>query len=447
MKKLIKNTKLNRSFKGLFLVSLSLLLALGIISCDSIVDVTDPDIVTPESLNNESGIQTLKAGSLGDFAVAMSGSAAGHGATTGLISMSGLMSDEYDYTGTFPTRREADTRILQNTNTDMDRIFTNLHLARAGAEATIDQAIGFGGVPQVESEMQSIVGYIYIMFAETFCGGVPFSKVPAGGGDIIYGEPLSQTEMFNAAISWFDQAKASSSGNTDLDNLARVGKARALLGLGQISAAANEVSNVSTNFVYNIEHSDNSLRQVNGVYIMSTVRRQFSIADGKGGNGLMYRSANDPRTPWNGGTAFGQDDITLYYNQLKYTDENASIALASGIEARLIEAEAAANSDNATATQNLHNALRATLSLPDLDLSALSGDELMLAHMGERAFWLYNTGHRQGDLRRLVDVYGMDASDVFPWGEYFKGGEYSANLKFPIPQSEANNPNYAGCLD
>lgn len=447
MKKLIKNTKLNRSFKGLFLVSLSLLLALGIISCDSIVDVTDPDIVTPESLNNESGIQTLKAGSLGDFAVAMSGSAAGHGATTGLISMSGLMSDEYDYTGTFPTRREADTRILQNTNTDMDRIFTNLHLARAGAEATIDLAIGFGGVPQVESEMQSIVGYIYIMFAETFCGGVPFSKVPAGGGDIIYGEPLSQTEMFNAAISWFDQAKASSSGNTDLDNLARVGKARALLGLGQISAAANEVSNVSTNFVYNIEHSDNSLRQVNGVYIMSTVRRQFSIADGKGGNGLMYRSANDPRTPWNGGTAFGQDDITLYYNQLKYTDENASIALASGIEARLIEAEAAANSDNATATQNLHNALRATLSLPDLDLSALSGDELMLAHMGERAFWLYNTGHRQGDLRRLVDVYGMDASDVFPWGEYFKGGEYSANLKFPIPQSEANNPNYAGCLD
>ncbi|WP_142785834.1 RagB/SusD family nutrient uptake outer membrane protein [Changchengzhania lutea] len=446
MKKLIKNTNINRSYNGLFLVGLSLLLALGTVSCDSIVDVTDPDIVTPESLNSEAGIQTLKAGSLGDFAVAMSGSAAGHGATTGLISMSGLMADEYDYSGTFPTRREADTRILQNINSDMDNIFSNMHRARAGAEATIDLAQGFGGVPEVESEMQSIVGYTYVMFAETFCGGVPFSKVPSGGGDIIYGEPLSQTEMFNVAITWFDQAFSSSSGNSDLANLARVGKARAMLGLGQISAAANEVATVATDFVYNIEHSVNSRRQENGIYIMSTVRRQFSIADGKGGNGLMYRSANDPRTPWDGGTDFGQDDITLYYNQLKYTDENASVALASGIEARLIEAEALADSDDGTGTHTIHNALRATMSLPAIDFSGLTGDDLILAHMAERAFWLYSTGHRQGDLRRLVDVYGMQASDVFPWGDYFKGGSYDSNLTFPVPQSEANNPNYVECL-
>jgi hypothetical protein len=447
MKKLIKNTNINRSFQGLFLVSLSLLLALGTISCDTIVDVTDPDIVTPESLNSEAGIQTLKAGSLGDFAVAMSGSAAGHGATTGLITMSALMGDEYDYSGTFPTRREGDTRILQNTNSSMDRIYSNMHRARAGAEATIDLAQGFGGVPEVESEMQSIVGYTYVMFAETFCGGVPFSKVPSGGGDIIYGQPLSQTEMFNAAVTWFDQAFANSSGNSDLANLARVGKARALLGLGQISTAANEVASVPTGFVYNIEHSVNSTRQNNGIYIMSTVRRQFSIADGKGGNGIMYRSANDPRTPWDGGTAFGQDDITLYYNQLIFTDENASVALASGIEARLIEAEAAADTDNGIGTHTIHNTLRATMSLPALDFSALTGDALMLAHMEERAFWLYSTGHRHGDLRRLVDVYGMQPSDVFPWGAYFKGGSYDTNLKFPVPQSEANNPNYAGCLD
>jgi hypothetical protein len=447
MKKLIKNKKIFRSLQGLMSVSFSLLLALGTISCDKLVEVTDPDIVTPESLNSEAGIQTLKAGSLGDFAVAMSGSAAGHGATTGLITMSALMADEYDYSGTFPTRREADTRILQNTNGSMDRIYSNIHRARAGAEATIDLAQGFGGVPEVESEMQSIVGYAYVMFAETFCGGVPFSKVPSDGGDIILGEPLTQTEMFTAAITWFDQAAASSSGNTNLANLARVGKARALLGLGQISAAANEVASVPTDFVYNIEHSINSRRQENGIYIMTTVRRQFSIADGKGGNGIMYRSANDPRVPWDGGTAFGQDDITLYYNQLKYTDENASVALASGIEARLIEAEAAADSDNASGTQGIHNTLRATMSLPALDFSGLTGDALMLAHMEERAFWLYSTGHRHGDLRRLVDVYGMQASDVFPWGPYFKGGSYDTNLKFPVPQSEANNPNYVGCLD
>jgi len=447
MKNFIKNKDQFRSFRRLVLTSLSILLTLGMVSCDSIVEVTDPDIVTPESLNSEAGIQTLKAGSLGDLSVAMSGSAAGHGATAGLIVMSGLMTDEYDYSGTFPTRREADTRILQNINGTVTTIYGNLHRARAGAEATIDLATDFGGVPDVESEMQSIVGYTYVIFAETFCGGVPFSKVPADGGDLIFGEPLTTEQMFNTAITWFDQALAGGGGNSDLANLARMGKARALLGLGQIAAAAAEIGSVPTDFVYNIEHSDNSRRQENGIYIMSTVRRQFSIADGKGGNGLMFRSAMDPRAPWDGGTDFGQDDITLYYNQLKFTSSNAPVALASGIEARLIEAEAAADSNDAMQVESIHNALRATMGLADLDLTGVSGGDLLLAHFDERAFWLYSTGHRHGDFRRLVDVYNMAPSDVFPWGPYFKGGEYSSNLTFPIPESEANNPNYVGCLN
>ncbi|MDQ7052151.1 MAG: hypothetical protein Q9P14_04380, partial [candidate division KSB1 bacterium] len=60
---------------------------------------------------------------------------------------------------------------------------------------------------------------------------------------------------------------------------------------------------------------------------------------------------------------------------------------------------------------------------------------------------LYSTGHRLGDLRRMVRVYGRQVSEVFPWGPYFKGGEYGQEVTFPIPQSEANNPFYKGCLD
>jgi len=417
------------------------------ISCDSVVEVTDPDIVTPESLNSEAGIQTLRAGSLGDLAVAMSGSAAGHGATTGLIVMSGLMADEYSYSGTFPTRREADTRNLQDINGDINTIYGNLHRSRTGAETTIDLLANFGGNPEVESEMQSIVGYAYVMFAETFCGGVPFSKAPADGGELIYGEPLTTEQMFNAAVEWFDQAVTNAGSNDKLANLGRLGKARSLLGLGQIDAAAGEVAAVPSDFVYNIEQSDNSRRQENGIYIMTTVRRQFSIADGKGGNGLMYRSAMDPRTPWDGGTEFGQDDITLYYNQLKFNSSSVPVALASVIEARLIEAEAAASADDAQTVENIHNELRAAIGLSELDLSGISGEDLLLAHFSERAFWLFSTGHRLGDLRRLVDVYDMMSSSVFPWGPYFKGGEYNPNLKFLVPQSESNNPNYVGCLD
>lgn len=422
------------------------LLLLVTSSCDSVLDVIDPDIVTPDNLNSVAGIQTLRGGSLGDLAVAMSGSSAGHGAVTGLVVMSGLMSDEYDYSGTFPTRREGDTRILQNTNVDIDIIYGNLHRSRASAQAVLDMAATFGGAPEIESEMKSVIGYHYVLFAETFCSGVTFSQAPASG-EIIYGMPLTTQQMFEAAVGWFDDALTNAGSNARLTNLALVGKARAMLGLGQISAAAAVVASVPTNFVYNIEHSSNSLRQENGIYTLTTARRQFSIADGKGGNGLMYRSASDPRTPWDGGTEFGQDDITLYYNQLKYTSASDPVVLASGIEARLIEAEAAADAADNAQVQSIHNSLRSAIGLSNLDFSGMTKEQLRSLHFAERAFWLYSTGHRQGDLRRLVRVYGEAVSDVFPWGTYFKGGQYASGVTFPVPQSEANNPNYKGCLD
>nr|MBA3554116.1 hypothetical protein [Gemmatimonadales bacterium] len=72
----------------------------------------------------------------------------------------------------------------------------------------------------------------------------------------------------------------------------------------------------------------------------------------------------------------------------------------------------------------------------------------------ERAFWLYATGHRLGDLRRLIRQYGRDAETVFPTGEYYKGGlTYGEDVNLPLPRREQNNPNLpddpslAGCLN
>ena len=42
----------------------------------------------------------------------------------------------------------------------------------------------------------------------------------------------------------------------------------------------------------------------------------------------------------------------------------------------------------------------------------------------ERAFWMYFTSHRIGDLRRLVRQYGRAQETVWPSGNYFKGGVY-----------------------
>jgi hypothetical protein len=65
----------------------------------------------------------------------------------------------------------------------------------------------------------------------------------------------------------------------------------------------------------------------------------------------------------------------------------------------------------------------------------------------ERAFWLFGTGHRLGDLRRLVRQYGRGSETVFPTGNYFKGGLYGTDVNIPVPFEERNNPNFTGCLD
>jgi hypothetical protein len=66
----------------------------------------------------------------------------------------------------------------------------------------------------------------------------------------------------------------------------------------------------------------------------------------------------------------------------------------------------------------------------------------------ERAFWLYLTGRRQGDLRRLIRQYHRPPETVYPSGFYPGGsGGYGSALVLPVPDSErANNPQYTGCF-
>src|SRR5205085_9052334 len=67
----------------------------------------------------------------------------------------------------------------------------------------------------------------------------------------------------------------------------------------------------------------------------------------------------------------------------------------------------------------------------------------------ERAFWLYLTGHRLGDMRRLVKYYGRNTESVFPTGTYTgaAGGTFDKDVNFPVPVDEQNNPNAQQCTD
>jgi len=65
----------------------------------------------------------------------------------------------------------------------------------------------------------------------------------------------------------------------------------------------------------------------------------------------------------------------------------------------------------------------------------------------EKAFWTFGRGQRLPDLRRLVRQYGRTDDQVFPTGNYFKGGKYGTDENFPVPDAERVNPLFTSCLD
>jgi hypothetical protein len=231
--------------------------------------------------------------------------------------------------------------------------------------------------------------------------------------------------------------------------LASVGKGRALLDQGLFAEAAAAVAAVPTEFQYLTEHADSPLRLQNAIYSYS-VGFLWSVSDEEGGAGLPYRTAEDPRVPFEDTEDVGLDGTTPQFTLLKYPDASASVVVADGIEARLIEAEALLQTPDLGGMTTILNDLRDAAGLDPLDQPATQAEAVDLL-FSERAFWMFATGHRLGDMRRLVRPapvgYGRAVDTVFPSGTYIKGGSYGDDVNLPIPQEEGNNPNAVGCLD
>ena len=93
------------------------------------------------------------------------------------------------------------------------------------------------------------------------------------------------------------------------------------------------------------------------------------------------------------------------------------------------------------ATLNAARATKAGLSpLTDPGTAAARVDMLFR----ERAFWMYFTSHRLGDMRRLIRQYGRGTETVFPTGPYLHGGVYGTEVVLVPAQTELNNPDWGG---
>jgi starch-binding outer membrane protein, SusD/RagB family len=439
---------------------------------DKILQVTDPDVARPSALQGVAAIPTLRAGAVGNFGVAYNGGAA----DVEQVHLSALLSDEFINTETFPTRIEIDQRAISTTNTSLTNTgqggtFFDLTRARASADLAVDAYKAFAkttadsvGYPEV----LSLSGLSYILFAENYCGAVPIST-QAADGSFTFGAPEATNTLLDSAVSKFNQALAVTGAplTATFRNLASVGKGRALLNKGDYANAAAAVTAVPTTFQYNYLHAETSPRQNNGTWSLTQSVGRFGEADNEGGVGLPFASDGDlkraggvidPRVAdslarrGSNANPKGFDGATNQMVQAKYPVRASAVTVADGVEARLIEAEAALNAGNAAGALTILNALRsngallslrgyAATSLPPLTLQpTLAGQVDQLFH--ERAYWLYLTSHRLGDLRRLIRQYTRPVNTVFPNGAYFKGGTYGTDVNVPVPQQEQNNPNY-----
>jgi hypothetical protein len=336
-------------------------------------------------------------------------------------------------------------------------VYIGLQRVRGGALEAIGLLETYApeSAPALRGELYALDGYAETLLAELFCSGVPLSTLDFEG-DFTYKPGSQSKDVYTHALTLLDSAMVLAHDSESVMDFARIIKGRILLDLGQYEEAAQAVTMVPTDFTYTVPVSwiDNF------PYFLG-----YSVATSEGENGLPFGAGRDPRVlvTAQGTNAFG---VPLSV-PAQYPDGSTTpVVLASGVEAQLIKAEAElqAHSNDQVWLATL-NALRTTCTtstscptpapagtggiagLPPLSDPGSDTARVTLL-FNERAYWLFLTGHRQGDLRRLVRNYGRPQETVYPTGVYYGGlGVYGSDVDLPIPAAEQINPYYHGCLN
>jgi hypothetical protein len=404
-------------------------------ACTDILEVNDPDVVERGDLSGSQGADLLWAGGLRSFAGAFGGGSASHNM------VGAFLTDEYHIVSVDGGEISIDLRGAGSDNYLVDGIFRNLHEARVSTRNAADFLDELGAQDAKASEMWSLNGYTHLMLGEDFCSGVPLGQLSLEG-DILLGQPTTTVDLFEFAVARFETALAEAEGDAARENLARIGMGRALMNLGRYSDAALAVAAVPTEWAYAIFYGTAFW---NG-HFQSTTGKHASLSDREGHTGLPFRTADDPRLPW-AETGVGVDGQSPVYAQLKFPASDAQITLASGLEARYIQAEAALEAGNVSGFLEHLNQARQAQGLNQISDPGSYDARLDLLFY-ERGFTFFGEGHRLGDMRRLVRQYGRDAEEVFPSGDYHRPGSYyGTDVNLSLPDSERDNPNFVGCLD
>lgn len=445
-------------------MAMLLVLALAVVAgCDGgILDVDDRGIVTPEDIDaaGPAAVPTLINGLVGNY----------HEATDDIIRYSAMLTDEMVLAGTFPTRAQVDARRISPNNATLTvEVYVPLHQARMQADTTaflFENRLGDPEFEGVQSQLREGItlarlygGFSRLWLAELYCWSILTGMADESS-------PLMPDDRIRDALDFLEEAEqlAAQEGMEDVRMAAIVGQARGHMWLGNHTQARELAQQVPRDFAYFAEYSNNDPAQFNEMYTFThgdTETIRWSVGDGSQasrGNEVFEHFETfvrlnliDVRPP--GFTSFDQSiPVNL---QLLYNRPESNVYMASGYEARLIEAEVAVRDGQTSVAEDILNDLRSDFStratiqfgvnppepenlLQPITLSGeLEADVKRVADERARELWL--TGDRHVTSRRLR----LDPTvniDLFPPVKAGIGG--GDDIAFPIVQRELdNNPN------
>ncbi|HXT14890.1 MAG TPA: hypothetical protein VN706_04630 [Gemmatimonadaceae bacterium] len=448
------------------LLSATLTVAPLLSGCDvkqELLAPQNPGIIDPSQVSTPAAATALRVSALGQLKSRAAG-------TESMWMYGGLLADEWKSSDTFSQRNEIDQRSIQTNNANLQTAYNGLQQARGFTRTAIDKS--FQLTPDSSAaigEMYFTLGFLEMELAENFCNGIPLTYTVNGVPQ--YGPSLTDDSIFKQASVHFDSALTLAGKEQNdaalaakVKQAASIGKARALMNLGQQAAAAPFVTSavVPTSFEY--DQTFDPTTQDQQLWALNISAGRYTVSDsvdnvtGRIQNATPFVSAHDPRVPTAASPKSVKpfDGVTPLFDQQVYPGRSDPVPLVSGIDARLLEAETHMASGDFAGMMTILNALRTSKqqigplsvpALPALTTTPTTKSDAVAILFREAAFWQFGRGERVPNLRREIRLYGKTQDQVFPTGQFHKPGNFGTDVNFPVPDGEKANPNFKGCID
>jgi starch-binding outer membrane protein, SusD/RagB family len=462
-------TRLAGAFAGLALLT----------ACDvknELLQPQNPGIVDQSAVGSPAAAAALKIGAMGRLKWVVSDPGVSGFAGSSIWEAAALMTDEFMNSDFQNSQNDLDARTISPDNSATN--YTHTTQARGYIRDAINAEQQFEPAKTADiGELYMAMGFIEMTLAENFCNGIPLGTNTAGVVDYSLPDfkPRTNAEVYVLALAHLDSAltilgSASDVSSTVVRQATLITKARVLVDQGQFAAAAALVpaSVAPTTYQYAFVTQASSNGDDLGFWTLNNSIGRYSVGDSSVVfasktfttlNAIPFASMKDPRVPVITGASLGlqaEDGATPFFIQQVYKGRDDPIPMVSGLDARLIEAEAKLNAADYAGMMTILNGLRTAppkignfqpATMTAIATTPATKDAAIDLFFREKALWQFARGYRLSDLRRLVRQYNRSQDKVFPAGQQYKGVVYGSDVNFPVPDAERVNPQFSGCID